>query len=525
MLHRLLLTFLVLLGSIISAAQSNFQLALSADSNLVLLDGVKNSNSLYYTGHVTDALTGIQRQLLVKTDLEGVLQWNRTFEASSNLFSGGIACAQANHCVQIGHLAAGPLGSTDLILTATDSSGNFLWSKAFGGAGTDLYGDILAVDSGYLVAGHSNSMSTGELDLFYFKINLNGDVEWSKGFGGSENEVSYALLQLADGNFLLTGETKSVGAGELDALLIKFDAFGDTLWTSVQGGVQRDEAWFSVETANGEIISTGLTDSYGASTDVLWLKSNAFGVPLEAKVFTGFGNDQGKEIYLDTASNSYYIVGKSSSTPTNDFDMFCLKLDAQDSLLQQKRYGRANRKDQGHAILALNDSSLQVIGDSKRINTNLQTGHIYTVNQQLDATCDAKNLALSPASLTIQAHRANLPIYNFGTSTDLPLNVFSNPVTTNDLCLTTNLSELTTSTPFTLYPNPSSNQIHIKNSSSHPIQQLIIKNLAGQTLQTIQPNSTHPYDVTMDVSTFARGFYFVMVSGGAHQKVFRVILE
>ena len=48
-----------------------------------------------------------------------------------------------------------------------------------------------------------------------------GDIIWEKTIGGSESDEGYSVQQTTDGGYIVAGYTKSYGAGNWDAYLIK----------------------------------------------------------------------------------------------------------------------------------------------------------------------------------------------------------------------------------------------------------------------------------------------------------------
>jgi len=62
-------------------------------------------------------------------------------------------------------------------LLRTDSSGNILWDKTYGGAGTEFTDDIIRTsDGGLAIAGFTNSFGAGNNDMWLIKVDEFGVV-------------------------------------------------------------------------------------------------------------------------------------------------------------------------------------------------------------------------------------------------------------------------------------------------------------------------------------------------------------
>ena len=61
------------------------------------------------------------------------------------------------------------------------------------------------------------------------------DSLWTTTFGGTDGDIGYSVQQTADGAFIIAGITNSLGAGLLDIYLLKTDFSGDTLGTRTYG--------------------------------------------------------------------------------------------------------------------------------------------------------------------------------------------------------------------------------------------------------------------------------------------------
>ena len=119
------------------------------------------------------------------------------------------------------------------------------------------------------------------LSIILLHINLFGqapDSLWTRTYGGEHDDCCYSVIESSDGNYVLAGWTRSLGAGGKDVYLLKIDVNGDTVWTRIIGGVNDDEGRTVVETSDGGYVVGGSTESYGAgASDIYILKVDVDG--------------------------------------------------------------------------------------------------------------------------------------------------------------------------------------------------------------------------------------------------------
>ena len=133
-------------------------------------------------------------------------------------------------------------------------------------------------DGGYILAGRASSFWSGNTNVWLIKTDANGNKVWDKTFGGSSYDEAYAVQQTSDSGYILAGYTRSFGAGEDDAWLIKTDADGNKVWDTTLGGSNYEEAYAVQQMSDGGYILAGYTRSFGAGEDDAWLiKTDANG--------------------------------------------------------------------------------------------------------------------------------------------------------------------------------------------------------------------------------------------------------
>ena len=106
------------------------------------------------------------------------------------------------------------INDMDYYLIKTDSVGDTLWTKTYGGSGWDEARAIQQTsDGGYIIVGTT----------FLIKTDSEGNEEWI-----NENINGQSVQQTTDGGYIITGYTSSYGNGGRDVWLIKTDQYGNT---------------------------------------------------------------------------------------------------------------------------------------------------------------------------------------------------------------------------------------------------------------------------------------------------------
>ena len=75
--------------------------------------------------------------------------------------------------------------------------------------------------------GGTRSFGAGDYDAWLVKTNANGDSSWTRTFGGSQTEYGVTVEQTPDGGFVVGGYTTTYGAGSYDFYIIKTDPDGN----------------------------------------------------------------------------------------------------------------------------------------------------------------------------------------------------------------------------------------------------------------------------------------------------------
>ena len=116
----------------------------------------------------------------------------------------------------------------DGYIVKTDTSGIVVWSKSYGGSQPDDFHRVEPTsDGGYVAIGTTSSTGPAFPNMWMMKTNSTGDSLWSKAFGGANHDHGYSGQQTSDGGYIIAGHTGSFGFNYEDGYVIKTDASGN----------------------------------------------------------------------------------------------------------------------------------------------------------------------------------------------------------------------------------------------------------------------------------------------------------
>ncbi len=191
-----------------------------------------------------------------------------------------------DQCMDGGYIVTGRTHSfgngAQVYLIKVDSLGDTLWTKNYGGSGTDWGMSVQqTADGGYIVAGFTNSFGDS-LQIYLIKTDSLGDTLWTRKYGGPGNERGYCVRQTPDGGYIISGG--SVWAWSLDpAYLLKTDSLGNVVWDRVYYAQTASVGMWVQQTSDGGYVMTG---GYSVTPDLgkaFLIKTDSLGNTLWAK--------------------------------------------------------------------------------------------------------------------------------------------------------------------------------------------------------------------------------------------------
>ena len=218
------------------------------------------------------------------------------------------------------------------------SRGHPIWNMTYGGEGNDWANSIVSSgDGGYVAAGATDSYGTGKSDAFLMKVDSAGELQWSKTYGGQEEEEAYHVIKASAGGYLLAGVSTSYMDNQGDMLLTRVNEVGNVTWVNYYYTPEWDEAHAVAEDADGGFVAAGLVRD-GQQVDVKVIKVDFNGTLLWSRTYGGSEWDEAHSI-VRTGDGCFMVAGYSTSFGAEGGDIYLLKIDASGDLLWEKTFG------------------------------------------------------------------------------------------------------------------------------------------------------------------------------------------
>ena len=246
-----------------------------------VIAGKSNSNDGDVTNHHGSSM--YYDSWIVKLDTNGNIEWQNSIGGNNDDIglsikqtSDGGFIVGGNSWSNDGDVTGhhGPTDNQyewnpDQWIVKLNSFGIIQWQKSFGGTGDDRVGSVEETDDGGYIIGGSSWSNDGDItghksrsDYWIVKINIIGDIQWEKSFGGSGDDFAGNIKQTIDKGYIITGQSTSNDGDVIgninnfngldgDYWIVKLDSNGNLKWQKSLGGTY-NESSHSIQQTNNE---------------------------------------------------------------------------------------------------------------------------------------------------------------------------------------------------------------------------------------------------------------------------------
>lgn len=164
----------------------------------------------YYLAISTDTATWNFNPYLYRLDPAGKLVWKEQLARSTDLMTTtALVPTKDGGCITVFNSQTG--------------TGDYVWYHKYSSAGTKVWHNLLTAaspidqafcitassDGGFVLAGYTRSEWANTTQGRIFKIGANSSIQWSKQFGGQQNDFLYGIVEAEPGSYVATGYSNS----------------------------------------------------------------------------------------------------------------------------------------------------------------------------------------------------------------------------------------------------------------------------------------------------------------------------
>ncbi len=183
----------------------------------------------------------------------------KVFNGNQDQEARGIVQASDGGFLITGYTKAKGKGGKDIYVLKLDGKGDQVWDKTYGTIDDEEGKAIIkTADGNFIVAGDGSLPDTTAMKIqaMAVKISADGNEVWTRYFGGKGNDEANAITPVTDG-YVLAGSSDSYSTGSKDVYVVKMDTDGKAVWSSTFGGPNMDVGYGVIPGSNGDVIVAG----------------------------------------------------------------------------------------------------------------------------------------------------------------------------------------------------------------------------------------------------------------------------
>ena|GEM_PF-5446505 len=315
--------------------------------------------------------------LVVKMDNTAHLEWYTFLDTSMISKANAVFVNAQGEIIIAGTAFNSSRNSMDGRIIKLDSVGDIIWSRFYGGTGTDRFNAIAEYTTNqYLLVGYTDSYGVGG-DAWVAKIDDSGTLLSSYNFGNNSLEEANALYQIDSQKLLIVGRAYNPSNFSMDMFALKIDTTGLEYWSALYGNGDSDIGYDMIQDSNGDFLLLGT--SVGASSSNMSLtRVDTNGSFISTQQPLAHLNLRGYSMQADSTGNIFCLGDITDSN--GNIDIALLKTDGQGQPIWYQTYG-GQQFERGITIQPKTSSGWAIGGITSSQGMGQEDFYLFMVDQ------------------------------------------------------------------------------------------------------------------------------------------------
>jgi len=280
---------------------------------------------------------GLRDIWIIKADIHGEVQWEQKYGGTNKDYSTAIIQTSDGGFLITGYTASddhhfqGNHGKEDCFVMKLNTHGEVEWSRLYGGFDNEEADACIEVEDGYIIAADTNSVDadvskqSNNRSIWLFKLDKQGKITWNETMQRRYWQGVEAMAAAPDGGFLVAGFTEAFGYNNVDCFLVKINHAGYREWEKTFGGDKQDLSCALTTTKDGHYLFAGISGSQDelleknlGSWDVWIIEMDTRG-EFKRKKHIG-GSDYDHVLFIGTTQNDDILIAGQTDSKDGDFE-------------------------------------------------------------------------------------------------------------------------------------------------------------------------------------------------------------
>ena len=457
---------------------------------------------------------------VVKLDYQGNLQWTRTIGGKGNDQGAGIVQTPDGGFVVGGTTTSFGAGASDIYAIKLDSLGNVKWTRTIGTSAVESCSSVAqSKDGGVVLAGGTDGFGTGYMDFYAVKLDMNGNLKWSKAIGGTLNESATSITASSDGGFAMTGITQSFDTAAIyRPYVVKIDSSGTLQWANYYSGLSNVISMYSIiQSGNNGYSFTG-TSSGGVGTDSYVIHVDAIGnFKWELSGIEFYIVETVAYAIAPYKNGGYLVATAGQDWDATTWTMSVSQIDSTGKILGSSGISTSSYVGADRSVVATKDGGYAITYSEDSIGGN--SGYSMCL-LKVDSTNNSCVSLYSPGTGSRGVIDTGVVAYiggtesNGGSITSIDSGRIGSGGVLTDVCTVLSVNNITSDNAgINVYPNPSSGKFNfvIAREAKQSKYFIEVYSMLGEKVASIQWPAPNSY-IQIDLSNQPEGLYLYRIT-------------